>query len=304
MIVPNQSNLKVHFAGLENLDFASVICECSKVNYTLFTAFPFISEMLGIKCMKMGTCTYKSIRYNDTQPLHTIMDSGIYSLCFGSHKELKKDRKLFDKWYEGLVALVKENKYTGTVVEVDCQKVLGPDIAWEYRKRIAKDLPDNRIINVFHLEDKLEGLDRIIDFSSYIAISVPELRFNKKKGYVQSLAKYIKNKKPSIDIHLLGCTENKLLRELNFCSSADSTSWQQVNRFGDLSFNHGNKTTRVKNREINIPELFSNYGESVKLVLQSLDIEPTEKRMDYYCKYALACELLKQQYTVYAGDQN
>lgn len=304
MIVPNQKNLKVHFAGLENLDFARVLVECSKVNYTLFTAFPFVCEMLGMKCMKMGTATWKSITYNDTQPLHTIMDSGIYSLCFGSHRELKKDRKLFDKWYEGLVTLVRETNYRGTLVEVDCQKVLGREVAWEYRKRIAEDLPNNRVINVFHLEDKMDGLDRLIDYSSYIAISVPELRFNKKKGYVESLAKYIKNKKPSIDIHLLGCTENKLLKELNFCSSADSTSWQQVNRFGHLSYNTGGKSEKIKNRDIDIPTLLSKYGRSVRTVLSSLEIEPTDKRMDYYSKYALACELLKNQYTIYAGDQN
>jgi len=304
MIVHGQKNLKVHFAGLENLDFARVLVEASKVNYTLFTAFPFVCEMLNIKCMKMKTATWKSIAYNDTQPLHTIMDSGIYSLCFGSHNELKKDKKLFDKWYEGLVTLVKETNYTGTVVEVDCQKVLGREVAWEYRKRIEKDLPNNRIINVFHLEDKMDGLDRLINYSNYIAISVPELRFNKKKGYVQSLAKYIKKKKPSIDIHLLGCTENKLLKELNFCSSADSTSWLQVHRFGHLTYNTGGKNEKVKNSNIESSKLISKYGRVIKPILESLEVEPTDKRLDYYCKYALACELLKNQYAIYAGDQN
>lgn len=304
MIVPNQKNLKVHFAGLENLEFARILMECSKINYTLFTAFPFVSEKLGIKCMKMGTCTLDSIKYHNANPMHTIMDSGIYSLCFGSHKDLHKDVKLFDKWYDGLVSLVRETGYRGTVVEVDCQKVLGRDKAWEYRERIKKDLPDNRIINVFHLEDKQDGLDRMIEFSDYIAVSVPELRFNKKKSHVQNIARYIKNKKPSIDIHLLGCTENKLLKELSFCSSSDSTSWQQVNRFGSLSFNHGGKTQRARNSDIKVQKLIDTHGDKLVSILNSFNIEPTAKRLDYYSKYALAGEVLKKQYSIYAGNQN
>lgn len=304
MIVSGQKNLKVHFAGLENLEFARILMECSKINYTLFTAFPFVSEKLGIKCMKMKTCSLKSIAYHNVEPMHTIMDSGIYSLCFGSHKDLHKDVKLFDKWYDGLVSLVHETGYKGTVVEVDCQKVLGREKAWEYRERIRRDLPENRIINVFHLEDKQDGLDRMIEFSDYIAVSVPELRFNKKKGHVQNIARYIKKSKPSIDIHLLGCTENKLLKELSFCSSSDSTSWQQVNRFGSLSFNHGGKTQRARNSDIKVEKLIETHGGQLISILQSFDIEPTAKRLDYYSKYALAGEVLKKQYTVYAGDQN
>ena len=303
MIVSGQKNLKVHFAGFENGDFSRIALDCSGISYTLLTAFPFVSEMLGIKCFKVKSATYDSIRYQDANAKHTIMDSGIYSLCFGSHKNLKKDEALFDKWYDGLVRLVHETNYTGTVVEVDCQKVLGREKAWEYRKRLKADLPNNRIINVFHLEDKQDGLDRLIEYSDYMAISVPELRFAKKKNYVHQLSHYIKGKKPSIDIHLLGCTENKLLNDLSFCSSSDSTSWQQVNRFGWLCFNDGETTTRVKNSNIQVSELKKAYPK-IKDILEALDIEPSEKRLDYYSKYALAFELLKKQYTIHAGDQN
>ena len=68
-------------------------------------------------------------------------------------------------------------------VEVDCQKILSPEIAWKFRKEMKRLLPDNRIINVFHLEDGKKGLDRLIDFSDYIAISVPELRIHKNRTY-------------------------------------------------------------------------------------------------------------------------
>jgi len=127
---------------------------------------------------------------------------------FGSHKG-KKDEKLMDAWYNGLVKFTLNNNNNATCVEVDCQKILGVEKAWEYRERFKNDMP-NRIINVFHKEDGQKGLDRLIEFSDYIAISIPELRIMKKKNYTYELASYIKNKKPSIDIHLLGCTEYDL----------------------------------------------------------------------------------------------
>ncbi len=39
--------------------------------------------------------------------------------------------------------------------------------AWDFRQRMKKDLPNNRIINVFHLEDGMKGLDRMIEFAEY-----------------------------------------------------------------------------------------------------------------------------------------
>ena len=50
------------------------------------------------------------------------------------------------------------------------QKLLGTDLAWELRKEMRDQLPNNRIINVFHFEDGKYGLDRLIEFAEYIAI--------------------------------------------------------------------------------------------------------------------------------------
>lgn len=302
MIVPNQSNIKVHFAGLENQDFGQILHECSGINYSLFTVFPFIAHTLGIKPMKMKTCTIESARYLNKYSNHSIMDSGLFTLMFGAHAG-KRDGNEIEIWYNSLVNFVNENKITSTCVEVDCQKVLGVEAAWKYRERMKKDLPNNRQINVFHKEDGQKGLDRMIEFSDYIAISVPELRVLKQKNYTTNLAHYIKNKKPSIDIHLLGCTENKLIKELNFCSSSDSTSWQQVNRYGVLKFNDGTKTYSAKNSSINQEALNLKYKKDIsRILLQWMEV--TDKRLDYYSKYALAGELLKKQYSIYAGPQD
>lgn len=302
MIVENQSNIKVHFAGLENEDFAQILNKISGVNYSLFTVFPFIAHHVGIKPMKMKTCTESSVHFLQDNTNHTIMDSGLFTLMFGAHAG-KRDEKFIEKWYHLIVNFVNENQYRKTLVEVDCQKILGVEKAWEFREKMKKDLPNNRQVNVFHFEDGQKGLDRLIEFSEYIAISVPELRAIGKKNYTEKIAHYIKNKKPSIDIHLLGCTENKLLKSLNFCSSADSTSWQQVNRFGVLKYNDGVKTLSIKNSSIDNDLLMNRYQEQIsKIISRWMDV--TTKRLDYYSKYALAGELLKKQYAIYSGPQN
>lgn len=301
MIVPNQSNIKVHFAGLENQDFAEVLHICGGIKYSLFTVFPFIAHKLNIKPMKMKTCTTESVRYLNKASRHSIMDSGLFTLMFGAHAG-KRTEKEIEIWYNSLIEFVNENKVLSTCVEVDCQKVLGVKKAWEYRKKMQKDIT-NKIINVFHKEDGQKGLDELIEFSDYIAISVPELRAIGQKNYTEKIANYIKTKKPSIDIHLLGCTENKLLKNLNFCSSSDSTSWQQVNRYGQLKYNDGIKTLAIKNSQIDINLLKKRYLNDITNILMKW-MEVTEKRIDYYSKYALASELLKKQYTNYAGSQD
>lgn len=302
MIVPNQSNIKVHFAGLENQDFAEVLHKCSGINYSLFTVFPFIAHEVGIKPMKMKTCTTESSNYLQNASRHTIMDSGLFTLMFGAHAG-RRDSQFIEKWYNLICEFVTKNEYKGTVVEVDCQKILGIEKAIEYRERMKIDLPNNRQINVFHKEDGQKGLDRMIEFSDYIAISVPELRALKQKNYTEHLANYIKSKKPSIDIHLLGCTENKFLESLNFCSSSDSTTWQQVNRFGVLKYNDGTKTFSAKNSNINLESLMIRYEKQITQILSKW-MEVTAKRLDYYSKYAIAGELLKLQYENYAGNQD
>lgn len=302
MIVDNQSNLKVHFAGLENQDFAEVLHKCSGINYSLFTVFPFIAHEVGIKPMKMKACTLESPIYLQNASRHVIMDSGLFTLMFGAHAG-QRDTKFVEKWYNLIVEFVQKIGYTKTVVEVDCQKILGVEKAWEFRERMKKDLPNNRQINVFHKEDGQKGLDRMIEFSEYIAISVPELRALGQKNYTEKIANYIKSKKPSIDIHLLGCTENKLLKSLNFCSTADSTSWQQVNRFGVLKYHDGQKTYSAKNSDLDINKLMIRYESELRTILSKwMEVNP--KRLDYMSKFAMAGELLKMQYTTYAGNQD
>lgn len=243
MIANNQSNIKIHFATTENVCHA--ICSIAGgANYGLGTAFPFVYKMF-----KTGRLDNKKIIKNVSSNFnHYILDSGLFTLMFGALKG-QKDELYINKWYECLTNYVLYEDYKGTMVEVDCQKVLGAEKAWEYRIKMKDKVP-NRIINVFHFEDGKKGLDRLIEFSDYIALSVPELRFIKKKEYLYRLTNYIKNKKPSIDIHLLGFTEKSNLEKFNFCSSCDSSSWISGVRYGDVETIAGKSHIKNIKKEI------------------------------------------------------
>lgn len=305
MIVENQSNIKVHFAGAENLIRSNLILNGSGANYSLFTIFPFLCDKFNIKhgYQNKGLSYLEVSNNNYLNSKHCIQDSGLFSLMFGSYKGIK-DEKFIDNWYNNLVETTLLGGFKGTVVEVDCQKVLGVKKAWELREKMKNNLPNNRQINVFHKEDGQKGLDKLIEFSDYIAISVPELRALGQKNYTNKIAYYIKNKKPFIDIHLLGCTENKLLKELNFCSSADSTSWVSLNKYGWFKYNDGKKTTTIKKSNISLSNLKNVYYEKLNKIFEDSKIKKSDSLLYYHACDLFQLDYLIKQYTFYAGNQD
>lgn len=64
---------------------------------------------------------------------------------FGAMKG-KKDAALMNKWYDRLVEFTLACNNGATVVEIDCQKVLGVDAAWEFRRT---NLADNRKVHAY-----------------------------------------------------------------------------------------------------------------------------------------------------------
>ena len=288
-------NIKIHFAGAEQIDF-SLIAHEAGANYFLFTVFPFICRKMGVKGYPVTCRTLFPPKELEKVGKHVIMDSGLFTLMFGAQKG-KRDEPFIRRWKENLVAFVKENNVKASCVEIDCQKVLGVDAAWTFRQELKNDLPNNRIINVFHYEDGKDGLNQLIEFSEYIAISVPEIRIIHPKTYKEdcyALANYIKEAKPEIDIHLLGCTEMGMLKRLRFCTTADSTSWQAVNRYGRIVGRHPS--------EIKEEQRIKTYPQ-VKKVLTKCGIEITPKRLEYYSNYFIAAQIHKRQYEKACGSQ-
>lgn len=220
-------NIKIHFAGSENISDARILNEMG-INYTLYSAFPFIERKIS-----KDKDSYEVPNFLAPNMKHVIQDSGLFSMLFGKYKGKVKPELVF-RWYDALIEWTLGHNNPITCVEVDAQAIIGVEETWKLRERMRADLPNNRIINVWHLEDGLSGLDRMIEFSSYIAIGLPELRSAGKSDYALPIARYIKNKNPDIDIHLLGFTDFAHIKKFNFCTSCDSITWLSARRFGEI----------------------------------------------------------------------
>ena len=293
MIIEKQQNIKCHFATTEDIGHA-ISSIAGNVQYGLGSAFPFVWKTFNGGKM----CQRKIINQVSQRYRHYILDSGLFTLMFGSLAG-KKDEAYLDKWYEHLTDYILHEEYKGAVVEVDCQKVLGVKKAWEYRKAMKKKLP-NRIINVFHIEDGQKGLDRLIEYSDYIALSVPELRILKKKEYLYTLASYIKNKKPEMDIHLLGFTEKTNLDKFKFCTTCDSSSWISGVRYGLIETSKGKG--HIRNLSDKMLESRANKYLDVRAKYFPNVYMP--KNMIHYSTLVFAAEQSKIIYSRYGGNQN
>lgn len=298
----DRPNLKVHFAAVENVP-QFLACVAAKVNFSLFTVYPFIAGQFGLGDVIQMFLNREPLRVPhliEQFSKHVIMDSGLFTLMFGA-KGGSHSHNFIERWQAAIVEFVLESGYTGTMVEVDCQKVLTVEAAWVLRERLRRELPHNRQINVYHYEDGYHGLDRLIEFSSYIAISIPEMRVLKRSKYnICKLVDYIKNKRPELDIHLLGCTDLTLLKALSFCTSSDSTSWKSSLRYGNLETLSG---------KVHIREFFNNTklrDEYYVKVYDAVEATGVHLPVAYYKNLSaltFAAEQLKYIYADACGKQ-
>lgn len=229
----NPDNIKIHYAGSDTSIANIKRLARMGVNYKLYSAFPFVYKKV------FGNGTTKN-DLNIPKMLcecmrHVIQDSGLYSFLYGAKSDLATLENIY-RWYDGLVEWTLEHGQYVAVVEIDCQEITGNDVAWDLRYRMKKDLPNHRIINVFHTCDGMKGLDRLIEFSDYIALSVDSgIASEPSRKAMFQISEYIKNKKPDIDIHLLGCTHPETLQKCRICTSCDSTTWLTPVRYGNFS---------------------------------------------------------------------
>lgn len=225
-------NIKVHFAGLESKNFITAVSEMG-VRYGLYSAFQFVYKKLFGK--GVSESDLQVMDFLEERMEHVIQDSGLFSLLYGSKSHLADEHTVF-KWYDALVEWTLEHGKDFSIVEIDCQDILGTDVAWDLRERLREDLPNHRIINVFHLSDGVEGLDRLIEFSDYIGIGSGTP--NNSGATMCEVSSYIKSKKPDCDIHMLGCTIPSILRKCSYCTSSDSIYWKSLLRFGQIGDYH------------------------------------------------------------------
>ncbi len=292
------NNIKVHFAGSDGQEtFYSALC-AADVKYRLYSCYRYIVGKPPDADFRLPE--NHVIRVQDTTSRHVIQDSGLFTLMFGSGKGQKQTRETLLQYQDALIAFVKQNDIKATCVELDCQKVLSPEDAWFFRERMRLLLP-NRQINVFHFEDGIKGLDRLIEFSDYIAVGLPEWRIVKGASHKKELryvTHYIKNKKPEIDIHLLGCTDYRLLAENRFCTSSDSTSWLSGVKYGYID--DGTRKSHIKNFK---PSIVQSRMAEVKALLDARGVEFKPKTLQYSTNASICATICKKLYARTAGSQ-
>lgn len=286
MILHNPNNIKVHFAGLESKNFITAVNEMGVV-YGLYSAFTFVYKKLFGKNKSVSKTDLEIPELLSYKMKHVIQDSGLFSLLYGSKSHLATKDIVF-KWYDALVEWTLEHGKDVTVVEIDCQDILGTEIAWDLRYRLKEDLPNNRIINVFHLSDGIKGLDRLIEFSNYIGVGSGTP--NNSSSSMYEVSSYIKEKSPQTDIHLLGCTALQTIKKCNFCTSCDSIYWKSPLRFGVIGDYHISDLDTVKVKRL--------VGEKT---WNKIKERGSEQSTNTYC---ISIEMHKRWYEKYAGNQD
>lgn len=293
------SNIKVHFAGSDGSEIFYAALAAAQTKYRLFSCYKYIQDKMPSDDFRLPDTHV--IKAQDKENRHVIQDSGLFSLMFGRDRGKLQTRESLTQWQDKLIAFTKQNGLSATCVEIDCQKVLSVDDAWFFRERMRK-LLDNPQINVFHFEDGKRGLDKLIDFSDYLAISIPELRLIKPKTFREDtyyLTNYIKNRKPEVDIHLLGCTDFRMIEQNSFCTSADSTSWLAGVKYGYID--DGYQTAHI---DFFRKDLFEQRRVRVKAISETRGIALKEKTLTYGTNASLCATICLQKYDRAAGPQN
>ena len=288
------SNIKVHYAGMEKANYA-VSSHAMGLKYGLYTAFPFVYKRLFgenawplIKMKYMKDACLEMPFYINRNMRHTIQDSGLFSLLFGKHKD-KGTRDFVYKWYDELIRYTNDHAQDVVCVEVDAQAIIGVEETWVLRQRMRNELPNNRIMNVFHIEDGIKGLDRLIEYSDYIAIGSGAIPWNVPS--VECMVRYIKQRKKEIDIHLLGCSDLNIMHSVrHLCTSCDSTSWLAPNRFGEIENYH------VK--DISADKVKKTFGIGVWNEMREYMGETLT------ASTIVSAQISKDRYTKYCGNQN
>lgn len=212
----------------------------------------------------------------------SIIDSGLFTLMFGANARDDLDEAFFDDWQKQFIAYIKAYRYKHIIVECDVQKKISPEYAWDLRRRLRWALPNIEQINVYHLEDG--NPDKLIKWSRYIAISIPELRRNVSEKERLRIMDYISRKAilAGKKVHLLGCTQPDLMSRYRYCHTCDSTSWHVERwaqgfkeggipalkdiRDGINNFKFNNKTNRLDGENLTKPEQASVWSARFHLI--------------------------------------
>jgi hypothetical protein len=169
-----------------------------------------------------------------------ILDSGLFTLMFGADAQVNLDTAFCENWQNDYLTFINGTAFNERTVfvEMDVQKKISPEYAWDLRRRFNAGLNKGTPMNVYHLEDG--NPDKLIEFSPYIGCSQPEMRKFLSRKDRESLTNYIVRKSLARGkrCHLLGLTEHDYLKKFAHATSCDSTSWMTAFRYGDFKSRH------------------------------------------------------------------
>jgi len=174
-----------------------------------------------------------------------IMDSGLFTMMFGAGKAKTYTTDDLREYTKTYLTYLAQRKFRGVAVEMDVHKVLGLEALAEFRAICADLWPVERMIYVWHVEEKLDGLRALVDKYPYIALSIPELRIiaskqkRDLKAMTLNLLRVIRGEPKGQDtrVHLLGCTQTDLMLN-DMYDTVDSTSWEYAFSFGRVKVFH------------------------------------------------------------------
>lgn len=180
-----------------------------------------------------------------TTPQNLIVDSGLYSLMFGS--EQGTIPSTYEAYREYTLRYIDDmQKWCPDcyIVEADTQRLLGMDATFKLREEFEP--LGSRVMYVWHQPEGLDGLVKLAKEVDYVGIGLPELRMIASGGGTPVGQPKIVNKMcedllrrvheacgdSPPRIHLLGCTVQNLMTT-SLAWSCDSTSWLSGIRFGN-----------------------------------------------------------------------
>jgi hypothetical protein len=228
--------MRIHLAGCEGDCFAKV-AGLAGAKHVLFSYFHYQKN-----APKAGQSVLSTFNQYDQ---NVICDSGLFTFMFGAGKGGSYDLAFMKDYAAKYIAQAKTYGLKHlTIVECDVHKLLGMPAVFELRKTFEDSGLD--VIYVWHREEGIEGLLRLADRASYLAISVPELRILFKgkperyqKAVFDLLARINQSRAGRLlpRIHLLGNTIDETMRT-TLGYSCDSTSWESGVRYGNAVLFH------------------------------------------------------------------
>lgn len=219
--------MKIFLAGCEGYQFAKLIEILNHKN--LLVSYYHIDK--SEKNMDLLRSSFNN------RGFEIICDSGLFTLMFGAGKGGTHSLHSMAEYTRDYISWAKCSGLTDTTyVESDVHKLLGMKAVYELRKQFEDS--GLNVMYVWHREEGIDGLLRMCERYSYVALSVPELRvlFKKHNWRYQDAVFDLLNKirsevKVMPKIHLLGNTVQETM-QTPLAYSCDSTSWLSGGRWG------------------------------------------------------------------------